>query len=131
MRWCRETRRRETITFSVDPIRQEPKIERTVDTSTNVKTGTTITLHWPHVASDIVSDNEDDFLQLAEDFTFLNPHLTLRMNWFGDKTVVKTTNPDWAKWKPHMPTSPHWYPDDQGGRFGLLNCDFFMGMGNG
>ncbi len=46
---------------------------------------------------------------LASDFTFLNPHLTLAVDWFGQKTRTKATAPDWQKWKPHLPTCPHWY----------------------
>ncbi len=31
------------------------------------------------------------------------------MDWFGQVTKVKATAPDWKKWKPSDPTSPHWY----------------------
>ncbi len=100
---------RHEIVFCVDPIRQEPKIERTVRSARNVKNGTIFTVHWPNIASDIVSDNEGEFLQLASDFTFLNPHLSLTVDWFGQKTTVKATVPNWQKWKPHLPTCAHWY----------------------
>ena len=66
-------RERHEIVFCMDPIRQEPKIERRARSAQNVKTGTIFAVHWPQVASDIVTDNEDEFLQLASDFTFLNP----------------------------------------------------------
>ena len=46
---------------------------------------------------------------MASDFTFLNSHLTLTVDWFGQKTTVRATAPDWQKWKPNLPTSPHWY----------------------
>jgi len=100
---------RHEITFSMDPIRQEPKIERKVRSARNVKTGTVFTVHWPNTASDILTCDEDDFLQLASDFTFLNPHLTLTVDWFGQKTRVKATAPGWQKWRPDLPTCPHWY----------------------
>ena len=101
--------KRHEIVFSMDPIRQEPKIERRVRSAQNVKSGTVFTVHWPQIASEIVTDSEAEFLQLASDFTFLNPHLTLTVDWFGQKTTVTATAPDWQKWKPNLPTSPHWY----------------------
>ncbi|MEA1950375.1 MAG: ATP-binding protein [Planctomycetota bacterium] len=101
--------KRHEITFKVDPIRQEPKVEQIVKSAHNVKNGTKISVHWPDIASEILSRQEDDFLQLASDFTFLNPHLTLTVDWFGEQTAVGATNPEWRKWKPSIPTSAHWY----------------------
>ena len=49
------------------------------------------------------------FLQIASDFAWLNPHLTLTVDWFGERTVTKATNPNWKKWRPSDPTSAHWY----------------------
>jgi len=40
---------RHEIAFRVDPIRQEPKIERTVRTAANVKTGTVFAVRWPKI----------------------------------------------------------------------------------
>ncbi len=96
---------RHEITFSVDPIRQEPKIERTVRSVENVQNGTSITVF---LASCIAS-SKVEFVQLASDFTFLNPHLTLTVDWFGRTSTVKATAPDWQKWRPHLPTCAHWY----------------------
>ncbi len=100
---------RHEIVFCMDPIRQEPKITRTVKIDDNVKNGTVFTIYWPKSASDILTSAKDQFLQLASDFTFLNPHLSLTLDWFGQVTKVKATAPNWKKWKPHDPTSPHWY----------------------
>lgn len=102
--------KRHEIVFSVDPIRQEPKIERTVRTAPNVKNGTIFTIRWRNIASDILTGQKDDFLQLASDFTFLNPHLSINVDWFGEeKTTVKATDAGWKKWKPNMQTCAHWY----------------------
>jgi hypothetical protein len=49
------------------------------------------------------------FLQIADDFAWLNPHLTLTLDWRGDCLTRPATTPDWAKWLPSDPTSPHWY----------------------
>ena len=101
--------KRHEIIFSVDPIRQEPKIERTVRPASNVKNGTIFAIRWPDIASDILTDQKDEFLQLASDFTFLNPHLTISVDWLGEKTTVKATDAGWKKWKPNMQTCAHWY----------------------
>jgi hypothetical protein len=53
------------------------------------------------------------FLQLAQDFTFLNPHLTLSVSWFGSQTRTKATHEGWPKWLPSHPTSIHWYTVEQ------------------
>ena len=53
------------------------------------------------------------FLQLASDYTWLNPHLTLTVEWLGEVTVTTATDPDWKKWKPNQPTSAHWWSAEQ------------------
>ncbi len=54
------------------------------------------------------------FLQIASDFTWLNPHLTLTLRWGGKKVLsVRPTDPEWSKWRPSHPTSPHWYEPEQ------------------
>jgi hypothetical protein len=49
------------------------------------------------------------FRHLLEGFALFNPHATFRLNWFGAETTWSATNVDWKKWKPHQPTSIHWY----------------------
>jgi hypothetical protein len=49
------------------------------------------------------------FLQLADDYTFFNPHLSLTVDWFGKRTTVPASNAAWKKWLPSDPTSAHWY----------------------
>jgi DNA topoisomerase VI subunit B len=51
----------------------------------------------------------DQFRRLIEGFALFNPHSTITLDWFGRKTSWKATNPEWEKWKPHRPTSAHWY----------------------
>ena len=54
----------------------------------------------------------DEFIRLAEGYVWFNPHLTLRGSWFGNEFInVAATNPDWEKWRPRNPTSPHWYDE--------------------
>jgi hypothetical protein len=57
----------------------------------------------------ILSAAKARFLQIAEDFTFLNPHLTLTVNWHGQRFHVPASDPGWKKWGPRDPTCAHWY----------------------
>ena len=97
------------ISFSVDPIRQEPMITRATRQAQDVKKGTCITVWWPDSACSELRDAEAQFLQLADDYTVLNPHLTMAIEWFGRKSCAKATDTNWRKWGPSEPTSPHWY----------------------
>jgi hypothetical protein len=100
---------RHEITFKVDHIRQEPKIDH-VCSSSNVKTGTRITVRWPVCACSKLHEAKSHFLQMADDFGWLNPHLSISATWNGSRYVdFGASNPAWEKWQPHYPTSPHWY----------------------
>ena len=97
------------IAFATDPIRQTPKpvIERRASL---VKTGTRLTVLWPNSASSILDGAKRDFLQLAETFTWLNPHLSLALTWNGERVLsAASTSSDWTRWRPSAPTSAHWY----------------------
>ena len=75
-----------------------------------VKNGTRLTVLWPDSASSILDRAKRDFLQLAETFTWLNPHLSLSLTWNGDSVfALDATLPDWTRWRPSAPTSAHWY----------------------
>jgi hypothetical protein len=102
------------ITFSVDHIKQEPKIAHTTQPSSVIE-GTKITVNLPiykghYDVIDVIADCEDAFLQLAESYAWLNPHLTLRVSWNGERKLdIKASDPTWKKWLPSWPTSAHWY----------------------
>jgi hypothetical protein len=87
------------ITFTVDHIRQEPKITHTTTSSCIVR-GTRITvdlppLHWGQSAHDIVQNSKPQFLALAEAYAWLNPHLSLRLIWNGETKIdIETANPN-------------------------------------
>jgi hypothetical protein len=49
------------------------------------------------------------FRELAQGFAVFNPHATITLDWFGQKTTWKATNTNWHKWTPCRPTSPAWY----------------------
>ncbi len=54
-------------------------------------------------------DAKDRFLQIAGDYAWLNPHLSLVIDWFGEQHAIEATDPAWQKWGPSEPTSAHWY----------------------
>jgi DNA topoisomerase VI subunit B len=97
-----------SIEFKVDPIRQVPVINHgRADSSVN--NGTRITVHWPKLACSILAKAKDQFLQIADDYTWLNPHLDLTIEWNGRRQHSPASVTVWDKWKPSDPTSPHWY----------------------
>jgi hypothetical protein len=103
------------ISFGVDRIQQRPA----VDVEHSRKDGSVVRIYWPAEASSVVGKlrpflqagqrDVEQIRQLAADFTFLNPHLTLTLEAFGETMRIEATDPEWCKWRPSSPTSPHWY----------------------
>ena len=112
----RSQKRRHTIDFEVDHIAQAPDPTLGSESDHSVRTGTAITVMWPDSACSILEHAKREFLQIADDYTWLNPHLTLTVDWFGEVKTVERTDPEWAKWLPSDPTSAHWYTDESLGR---------------
>jgi DNA topoisomerase VI subunit B len=98
---------RHEIAVRVDAIRQEPIIDLRRDNDRRAKAGTSFTVRWPDSACSILTNARRRFLQIASDYTLLNPHLTLAVDWFGEKAKVSATDRHWKKWLPCYPTSPH------------------------
>ncbi len=121
---------RHEISITVDRIRQTPKVEH-LQSDSSIVQGTKITVDWPDLArlngideksrilqngsksddsaSLILASAKDRFLQIAEDYTWLNPHLSLKVQWGDDGFSIVASNPTWEKWKPSNPTDSHWY----------------------
>jgi hypothetical protein len=98
------------IEFRVDHINNQPKITHAT-TPSSITAGTKITVKWPTEAR-LLEWAENDFKRLAESYVWFNPHLTLRGIWHDSEFVdVSATNPNWEKWRPRNPTSPHWYDE--------------------
>jgi DNA topoisomerase VI subunit B len=101
---------RHVIGVRVDPMRQEPVLSHRKEQGRFVQKGTRVQMEWPDSACSILKRAEDRFVQMAGDYAFMNPHLTLHVSWFDKKVVdVGASNPHWSKWLPSTPTSPHWY----------------------
>jgi DNA topoisomerase VI subunit B len=99
---------RHLIEMSVDRIRQEPVVDHEIAPSDR-NTGTLVRVCWPDSACSTLPDARDRFLQIAEDYAWLNPHLTITVDWFGEGWSIGATDLSWDNWKPSLPTSPHWY----------------------
>jgi hypothetical protein len=98
------------IEFCVDHINSQPKIIHTTSESP-INVGTKLTIKWP---PGLLERAEREFKQLIESYVWFNPHLTLRGIWFGQEFInVKATSPNWEKWRPCNPTSPHWYDESR------------------
>jgi DNA topoisomerase VI subunit B len=98
------------IKFEVDHINLQPRITHDT-TPSSLKVGTQITIQWPPKA-ELFSLAAYHVKELAESYTWFNPHLTLHAFWNDKEFInVKATNPNWEKWRPRNPTSPHWYDE--------------------
>ena len=95
---------RHEIRFTADQIRQQPDISH-VEHEAHQKNGTEFRLHWPDSACSILHHAKDRFLQIVDDYTWLNPHLTVAVDWLGVKIDTPATDPTWRKWGPSDPTT--------------------------
>ena len=123
------------LKFSIDQLRQKPRVDHRQATSL-VKNGTQIAVNWPSSACSMLIESRDEFLQIAEDFTWINPHVTVKLDWdshhhqhsmfcegaCGSDCPLLPLNyslefpaydTDWTKWGPSDPTSAHWYNTDR------------------
>jgi DNA topoisomerase VI subunit B len=107
--------KRHTITVTLDRIAQQPQLELVTEEAI-VKIGTTITLHWPGVASYLNGSKSDHFYNaiivpetLVRGYASLNPHAAFVLN----EEHYPAANMQWKKWTPSDPTSPHWYDKER------------------
>jgi hypothetical protein len=100
------------IKFEVDHISLQPRITHS-NAPSSIKVGTKIMVKWPPKA-ELFSWAAHDFKELAQSYSWFNPHLTLRGIWNGEQFVnVAATNRNWEKWRPRNPTSAHWYDESR------------------
>ena len=104
------------IEFRVDHINNQPKITHTIAPSA-INVGTKITIDWPTNVQ-LLDWAHERFKRLAESYVWFNPHLSLRVLWHDSEFInVSATNPNWEKWGPRNPTSPHWYDETRFQRY--------------
>lgn len=104
---------RHEIALEVDRIRQEPRVSHEARPDRLVKNGTSVRVAWPSSACSVLEAAKTRFLQLGEDYAWLNPHLTLSVEWQGERTALEAIAPGWKKWLPSTPTSAHWYDPER------------------
>jgi hypothetical protein len=104
------------IEFRVDHVNNQPRIAHTTTPCTR-NVGTKITIEWP-TSETLLQYTEQRFKYLTQSYVWFNPHLTLRGVWYDREFVnIKATNPQWEKWRPRDPTSPHWYDESKVQRY--------------
>lgn len=113
---------RHVVDIQVDALSQEPTIRREQQPSER-KSGTSVRIYWPWVASlldDAEADDSSRGLEcLIDRYAAFNPHAAFYLYRLGavlyrpedgaEPACRLPTAPDWMKWKPSSPTSPHWY----------------------
>lgn len=63
---------------------------------------------WPFSKSP-ASAWRDRIETLIRGYALVNPHLTIRLDWFGERLEYAATDAKWKKWQPSQPMSAHWY----------------------
>lgn len=106
---------RHRIDVTLDRIAQRPQIART-ETASDVKNGTIVTMYWPQIARYLDPTgqptfyNPPDLWSVLNGYAAFNPHATFSIEAEHYTAVTwNHTAPDWSKWLPTAPTSPHWY----------------------
>jgi hypothetical protein len=67
---------------------------------------------WQTVADDLQSKVQgfrDQIESLCRGYALFNPHLSLSLDWFGERVAWEATDTAWKKWGPSQPTPIHWY----------------------
>lgn len=124
--------KRHTIRCGCDPISQRaivqhgildlPKCKKRESCNTTINqalsSGTSIRIEWgarPNCEwpfNDLCPQADyfaRQFRELVQGFAVFNPHLSLMLHWFNERSTWQATDPSWKKWKPNKPTSAHWY----------------------
>ena len=106
-----------SIWFKTNQLRQEPAIKHLTMRGI-VKKGTRITVGWPKRARSILTYARERFLQIADDYAWLNPHLRIGVTWDNAVPVERTASDvRWRKWRASDPTSAHWYDRERFERY--------------
>ena len=105
------------IEIHLNRIAQAPDISHTITPS--VKNGTSVTVHWPGIASLEPHDQTAEFYQtetvsdalpaLMADFATFNPHATFHLRLPSGHSSYPASDSEWSKWLGSQATSSHWY----------------------
>jgi DNA topoisomerase VI subunit B len=100
------------IALEIDSIRRVPKARHDKSAS-KVKNGTQFAVYWPLSTRQKLTDAKPRFLQIAANYAWINPHLSIDIEWDGAKHSIPALVETWDKWLPSYPTSAHWYDRDR------------------
>ena len=105
---------RHDIRVTLDRIAGMPQIDYTIRPDSDVKSGTKITMHWPEIAGYLTDTETFNFYTIHDliySYSDFNPHASwaLRATEEGEGWDYESDIPEWVKWSPNRPTSPHWY----------------------
>ena len=100
----------------VNQIKQEP-IVKDIRRRSAVKIGTRVTVFWPDACEAIDRRRRDR--RAAQQFIWVNPHLTLRFTVNGKDAASASSPaiPSWSKYRACDATSAHWYSLEQFERY--------------
>lgn len=104
---------RHEVTVTLDRIAQCPQLSYHVSPDNFVKNGTFMKIHWPEIAGCL--DGDECVLsveRLLAGYAAFNPHASFTWSVGGPVGTIPRTAPDWRKWRPGDPTSPHWYTSE-------------------
>jgi DNA topoisomerase VI subunit B len=101
--------RKHTVRVSADQIVGAPRVEHVTETGLPVRTGTSVGVGWPGVASYDGQGERLDFYRLVQGFAALNPHASFRHAAGADSAKIDPGDAAWRKWLPAQRPPPHWY----------------------
>ena len=100
-----------TVDIRLDQIENRPVVT-VANGRPFVRNGTSVKVCWPELATQPLTDDRNQFLQIATCYAAFNPHLSLTCDVLGDVTEFPATDPDWQHW-PAGRSSPWWWtPED-------------------
>jgi DNA topoisomerase VI subunit B len=105
------------IAVTLDRIAEQPILHH--ETVPFVKSGTSVRLHWPEIASFLAVTHRLGFYksayELLQEYAAFNPHAAFSYQEPAEEfsQVLPRTSEAWRKWTPPDPTSPHWYTPER------------------
>jgi DNA topoisomerase-6 subunit B len=109
------------VDVTLDRIAQQPSLAHSIHPDGLVKNGTLVKMHWLEIACYLDGSKNHSFYKptptafdLVRGYSLFNPHAAFTLRYLDQEPVTyQAIDPDYTKWKPSSPTSPHWYDAEQ------------------
>ena len=98
------------IEFRVDHVNNQPKIVHTTAPSP-VEVGTKFTIHWPAPNAARTRGGPVQAARSGLRLVQSAPHACAGSGSATSSSTRRRPIPNWEKWRPRNPTSPHWYDE--------------------